>query len=112
MPPFETVSARVLEGMVVVVPSFSECQECDDWVIHGYVSGLELLIAPNMTHGVDTPGNMPRDDSTESVAPAHGWKTSQQVQEDRLGDCDIQVVVFEEQVKVIFLEICYVGRIE
>jgi len=106
------MSARVFEGVVIIVPSFSKGYKSNEGVVHWDIAGFELLVAPDVTQGINRPGNMPSDDCSEGITPAHGWESSQKEHQYWLGDRDIQVVFLEELVEIVLLKIIDVRGIE
>ena len=106
------MSLGVLESVVIIIPSFSEGYKSDKGVVHRYVTGFVLLVAPDVAQGIHGPGNMPSDDRSEGITPAHGGEASQKEQQYWLGNSDIQIIFLEELVEVVLLQIGNVGGIE
>eukprot|EP00443_Scrippsiella_acuminata_P078769 CAMPEP_0115430456 /NCGR_PEP_ID=MMETSP0271-20121206/31056_1 /TAXON_ID=71861 /ORGANISM="Scrippsiella trochoidea, Strain CCMP3099" /LENGTH=188 /DNA_ID=CAMNT_0002855689 /DNA_START=316 /DNA_END=880 /DNA_ORIENTATION=- len=80
LPPLQPVSARVLEGVVVVVPTFPECKHTDDPIVHRVVLGVPILEAPDVTDGVHRPCDVPHPDNTCEETPHHEGEPSKGVQ--------------------------------
>ena len=56
-------------GVMVVVPAFSECEQSNPEAVSGGVCCLVSPRAPHVGGGVDQPGGMKIQDSTEKDAP-------------------------------------------
>ncbi len=55
--------------MVVVVPSFAECDDTNNRIVAALVFRLEGLRAPNMTDAVHAPGRVMFDHDPNEAAP-------------------------------------------
>jgi hypothetical protein len=73
LPPLKTMSTRILESMVVVMPSFTLCKNTNKWIVHGKVVSFEHLSTINMTYGVNSPSDMPDHNLSHSEAPDNSW---------------------------------------
>mmetsp|Transcript_18839 Transcript_18839/g.51181 ORF Transcript_18839/g.51181 Transcript_18839/m.51181 type:complete len:271 (-) Transcript_18839:250-1062(-) len=69
LPPLQSVPARGLEGVMVVVPALAEGEDPNDPVVHGVASGVPVLEAPHMAHRVDRPGDVPDPRNPEEESP-------------------------------------------
>ena len=58
-PPLMSVRGGSLVGMMVVVPAFAVGDQTDQPVVATVVLGLVVPVAPDVGHGVDTPGDVP-----------------------------------------------------
>ena len=58
LPPFKAVASRILEGVMVVVPSFPEGEQGYPPIVTREIACIPGLAAPYMAGGVDEPGDM------------------------------------------------------
>ena len=95
------MSAWVLECMVVVVPAFPLSKNTNYGIVHRKVVSFEHLTSINVTDRIDGPGNMPYHNLSHSEAPDNSWKSSQQKVNERLGCCDLKIVLFQELIVLL-----------
>mmetsp|Transcript_41818 Transcript_41818/g.126599 ORF Transcript_41818/g.126599 Transcript_41818/m.126599 type:complete len:212 (-) Transcript_41818:248-883(-) len=84
--------ARALKGVVVVVPALAEGQDPDEPVVHGVVRGVPVLEAPDVAHGVNSPGDVPDPGHAGEEAPEHARQASKGVEADDGQDYGVQHV--------------------
>ncbi len=55
--------------MVIVMPAFASGEEGNPPVVGGVVAGFEAARAPQMSHGVDEPGDVEADGNSQEDSP-------------------------------------------
>jgi len=69
--------ARILEGMMVIMPSLSLSQDADERVIHRKISCLEHLATVHVADTVHSPGDVPGEHSPHCESPEHCWQSTE-----------------------------------
>ena len=64
-----SVSSHSLVGMMIVVPAFAEGEQADPPEVSRAVAGLVIAIAPDMSGGIDEPGDVVDDDDPGAHGP-------------------------------------------
>mmetsp|Transcript_127068 Transcript_127068/g.301821 ORF Transcript_127068/g.301821 Transcript_127068/m.301821 type:complete len:246 (+) Transcript_127068:187-924(+) len=99
LPPLQTMPAGVLEGVVIVVPSFTKGKNPHQPVVHGDVTSVPILETPHVAHGVHGPRHMPCEDHPGEEAPKHKRQASPKIQpHDRQHDGMNGVCLLQESV--------------
>ena len=60
---------RFWKGMVIVVPAFTEGKQADPPEVPRAVAGLVIAIAPDVSGGIDEPGDVVDDDDPGAHGP-------------------------------------------
>ena len=55
--------------MVVVVPTFTQCQYANDGIIAAVVTAFVWLLTPNVTNAIDAPRHMVFETDADDAAP-------------------------------------------
>ena len=106
------MSARVLECVVIVVPSFTLSQNSDQGVVHRDVVGLEHLTAPHVTKGVNSPSDVPGKHCPKSKAPDDCWETSNRKVDKWLSQGNLHVVSLQPLIILLIFKIFNILGIE
>ena len=67
--PFQTVSGRSRESVMIVVPAFAERQKRDKPVVSRIVLRFKRTFSENMGERIDKPGRVPTDHDAQKNAP-------------------------------------------
>ena len=83
LPGPQTVSRGSWKCMMRVMPTLTESEHAKDRVVAAFVIALKRLTSPNMTDGVDAPGDVVhKEDADESApdetSPCATWSSDQQ----------------------------------
>mmetsp|Transcript_73995 Transcript_73995/g.163566 ORF Transcript_73995/g.163566 Transcript_73995/m.163566 type:complete len:204 (+) Transcript_73995:202-813(+) len=97
LPPLQPMPARVLEGVVIVVPALAEGQDTDEPVVHGDVTRVPVLKAPDMAHRIHSPSDVPHPDDSEEEPPQEAWEATKSVETDHGQDDGMERVGFLEK---------------
>lgn len=83
------------------MPSFTLGKNTNNCIVHGEIISLEHLTAINVTYRVNSPGDVPHYNLSDSEAPDHSWKSTEQVIDQRLESSNLEIVLLQEL--VVFL---------
>mmetsp|Transcript_60445 Transcript_60445/g.141552 ORF Transcript_60445/g.141552 Transcript_60445/m.141552 type:complete len:408 (-) Transcript_60445:74-1297(-) len=104
--------ARSLEGVMVVVPSFTEGQDTNQPIVHRNVPRVPVLEAPNMADGIHRPGHMPSPHGAGKEAPQDTRQAAEVVQTEdgkhKGVDC---VGLLQEAIEPLLAQVFGVGAV-
>ena len=54
---------------MIIMPTFAQRQQSDDYVISALIVALKRLASPKMAGGIDAPGDVVNEEDAENPAP-------------------------------------------
>jgi hypothetical protein len=68
-PPAEAVAGRSREGVMVVVPPFTEAEDAEEEIVSAVIVAGKRPCAPDVADGIDAPGHMMNQENAGESAP-------------------------------------------